>query len=84
VSKTSETIPEQPRYISRELFAAVKLASQPAYVIGRRAANLEPPALSRILRDQLRPADEVCVRKLAKALGVPLERAFSNTSPITR
>jgi hypothetical protein len=76
------TSPPPHREVSLELFSAVKAASRdrPAYKLGREV-GLDPPQLSRILRDQVRPAEEARVLALAAKVGVPADRAFARRRP---
>jgi hypothetical protein len=65
--------------VSRRLFEAVKLSSDPAYIIARRA-EVHPATLSKLLHgaEPLRPQDPR-VLAVARAVGVPPEHAFETT-----
>jgi hypothetical protein len=73
----SVTRVSKPVRVSQELFAAVKLADEPAYVIAERA-DIRPDILSKLLHgaERLKPQDERVLR-VARIVGVPAERAFA-------
>jgi hypothetical protein len=65
--------------VSRHLIAAIKLSSDPAYRIARKA-NLTSSQLSKLLHgaERVRPQDPR-VLAVAAAVGVAPERAFART-----
>ena len=71
-------------WASREPFTRIKTADEPAYRIGLRC-GLRPGLVTELIRGYRSVApDDARVLKLAAAVGLPADRAFSKRPPFSR